>query len=396
MEAPTSQYVGQRNEDEGGILEKACKYGTQVELGSVPEASAATFEIASSTSSEMKLFLRCNSALSRSDFNAPDPDVVLKLVEDKCVRSYRILEPTFSLKKLMKELCQCLLELNTDSNVDKKETQVNITPTPNLLKKSNLKDVLCTKSDCNFNLHCSRPSQTVSMIPNSEWGKKNADEGSGSSMINSLSLVPEQKNQFSFDDIKPVHDVKDITKGQERVRISVLNEVTSDQYPPSFYYIPKNIVYQNAYINLSLARIGDEDCCSDCFGDCLSSSIPCACARETGGEYAYTRDGLLKKEFLDECISMNHDPQKNRLFYCNDCPLERTNNEVQPEPCKGHLVRKFVKECWRKCGCYKQCGNRVVQRGITCNLQVRCFPLIVSFIVCSYFFFFFSVFGFCD
>ncbi|RYQ90983.1 hypothetical protein Ahy_B09g096880 isoform D [Arachis hypogaea] len=41
-----------------------------------------------------------------------------------------------------------------------------------------------------------------------------------------------------------------------------------------------------------------------------------------------------------------------------------------PEECKGHLVRKFIKECWRKCGCDMQCGNRVVQRGLRCKLQV--------------------------
>ncbi|ONK70811.1 uncharacterized protein A4U43_C04F1780 [Asparagus officinalis] len=35
----------------------------------------------------------------------------------------------------------------------------------------------------------------------------------------------------------------------------------------------------------------------DCYGDCLKASIPCACARETGGEYAYTSEGLLKEVF---------------------------------------------------------------------------------------------------
>jgi hypothetical protein len=35
------------------------------------------------------------------------------------------------------------------------------------------------------------------------------------------------------------------------------------------------------------------------FGDCLVEPLPYACATETGGEFAYTRDGLLKEEFLD-------------------------------------------------------------------------------------------------
>ncbi|KAI5436217.1 hypothetical protein KIW84_022618 [Lathyrus oleraceus] len=32
------------------------------------------------------------------------------------------------------------------------------------------------------------------------------------------------------------------------------------------------------------------------------------------------------------------------------------------EPCKGHLKRKFIKECWSKCGCRNHCGNQIVQQ----------------------------------
>ncbi|KAI7998782.1 putative inactive histone-lysine N-methyltransferase SUVR2 [Camellia lanceoleosa] len=70
-------------------------------------------------------------------------------------------------------------------------------------------------------------------------------------------------------------------------------------------------------------------------------------------------------------LKTNHDPQKHCHFYCKECPLEISKNDDIIEPCKGHLVRKFIKECWWKCGCSKQCGNRMVQRGISCNLQVR-------------------------
>ncbi|XP_064949040.1 histone-lysine N-methyltransferase SUVR4-like isoform X5 [Musa acuminata AAA Group] len=187
--------------------------------------------------------------------------------------------------------------------------------------------------------------------------------------LTSCSLVVVQP-QHALGRSRLLHDVNDICKGEERVRISVVNEISREEYPPSFNYIPRNIVYQNAYVSFSLARIGDEDCCADCFSDCLAAPIPCTCARETGGEFAYTSDGLMKKEFLDECISMYREPQKHHLFYCKDCPLERSKNDVLPEACKGHLVRKFVKECWSKCGCSMHCGNRVVQRGITRNLQV--------------------------
>ncbi|KAI3941574.1 hypothetical protein MKW92_004616 [Papaver armeniacum] len=169
--------------------------------------------------------------------------------------------------------------------------------------------------------------------------------------------------------LRPLHDVNDIAKGEENFRISAVNEVSSEPYPPLFFYIPQNIIFRSAHVKCTLSRIADEDCCLGCFGDCMSSSVPCACARVTGGDFAYTLEGFLKENFLNECISMNRYPQ-NHLFYCESCPLERCKNGDLSDPCKGHLERKFIKECWSKCGCNKQCGNRVVQRGISWNLQV--------------------------
>ncbi|XP_031736404.1 histone-lysine N-methyltransferase SUVR4 [Cucumis sativus] len=166
-----------------------------------------------------------------------------------------------------------------------------------------------------------------------------------------------------------LHHMHDLTKGAEKVKISWVNELGNDSIP-KFNYIPNNIIFQNASVNVSLARISEDDCCSSCSGNCLLSSYPCACARETGGEFAYTREGLLKEEFLNHCMSMGCEPKKEHLFFCEDCPIERLKNDYKPDRCKGHLLRKFIKECWRKCGCDMQCGNRVVQRGISCKLQV--------------------------
>ncbi|RDX58292.1 Histone-lysine N-methyltransferase SUVR4 [Mucuna pruriens] len=171
------------------------------------------------------------------------------------------------------------------------------------------------------------------------------------------------------DERNSFHFVNDIAKGSEKVKISLIGEFGCEDLP-KFNYIPSNIIYQSAIVNISLARISDEGCCSDCSGDCLSSSLPCACAQETGGEFAYTPQGLLKEEFLTACISMKNEPQGHHYVYCQECPLEKSKNEYMPERCKGHLVRKFIKECWRKCGCDMHCGNRTVQRGITCKLQV--------------------------
>ena len=184
---------------------------------------------------------------------------------------------------------------------------------------------------------------------------------------NSHSSVVVPKHQLITDAITTVHDVNDLTKGEERVKISWVNNITDD-FPPSYHYIPRNLVFQNAYVNISLSHIGNEDCCSTCMGNCVLSSKPCSCANKSGGGFAYTAEGLLKEEFLEECIAISRNPKN--YFYCKDCPLERSKNDDCLEPCKGHLRRKLIKECWSKCGCGKNCGNRIVQRGITCNLQV--------------------------
>ncbi|CAM0911499.1 unnamed protein product [Alopecurus aequalis] len=181
-------------------------------------------------------------------------------------------------------------------------------------------------------------------------------------------IVPYQAELLSKQ--RPPHDVADISKGEERVRIPIVNDLRNGSCPPLFYYIRKSLVFQSAYINTSLARIGDEDCCADCSSNCLLSSLPCACARSTGGNFAYTPEGLVRATFIDECIAVNHFSEKQEKSYCEVCPLERYKTEASPDPCKGHLARKFIKECWSKCGCGMQCGNRVIQQGIAHNLQV--------------------------
>ncbi|KAL9251550.1 Histone-lysine N-methyltransferase SUVR4-like protein [Drosera capensis] len=67
---------------------------------------------------------------------------------------------------------------------------------------------------------------------------------------------------------------------------------------------------------------------------------------------------------------MNQDPEDHHFVYCKNCPKERFDRKKVRRPCQGHLVKKFIKECWSKCGCGIQCGNRVAQRGITWDLQI--------------------------
>ncbi|XP_011083058.1 probable inactive histone-lysine N-methyltransferase SUVR2 [Sesamum indicum] len=354
---------------------------------------SSDLEIASSPSGEVKISLSCRLALERPEFNMPSLETVLKSVEEKYLRSSKTFDPSFSVINLMKEICQCFRKLGSDSNSESPAT-ISVTSATGVLNESSARDAIAARGLCFSSLNGSVDSQsdaegTLPKPPAFPSSCNDVDDGShpektdgidvhGEDIDNrkmcaeewgDLSLEVIQQPQVTPAMIRSLHDVFDIANGQEKVVIALVNEV-NNECPPSFHYIPQNVVFQNAYVNFSLDRIGDKNCCSSCSVDCLALSTSCACAHATGGEFAYTIDGVIKEELLKECISMNHDPMKHCQFFCNKCPLESSKGEDMVEPCKGHLVRKFIKECWWKCGCNKQCGNRVVQRGITRSLQV--------------------------
>lgn len=301
------------------------------------------FDIVSSSCGRVKLSLKCDGVSEQSNHCCPIINAVLKLVEDNYLMSFKIEGSQLSLKNLLKEICESYLEL---ANV----------PTEGSLENKSTASCLQNNSYSN---------REPLRLDHSE--RNLIKKGLSSASSSSLSLVARQQPMSR--DKKKAFKIYDITNGIEGMGISLLDEIGNGRRP-NFSYIKENTIYQSAYVQFSLARIADDDCCSNCKGDCLSSSVPCACARETGGEFAYTSEGLLREEFLRNSISMYQEPQKHYHFYCEDCPLERAKNIHRPEKCKGHLVRKFIKECWRKCGCKMGCGNRVVQRGITRKLQV--------------------------
>ncbi|KAI3694356.1 hypothetical protein L1987_77321 [Smallanthus sonchifolius] len=293
------------------------------ETSNETNGSTAELDIASSSSGEIKISLRCKSDKENPKFSFKTEDSVLKTMEDKCLKSYKFLDPNFSLKILMKDMCECFLDLGSDHSGEPPVNTDAIPPT----------DPLKTGNDF----------------------EKETENGF------------EENNHFIPD------ETIDIAKGQESVVISLVNEVNIE-CPPSFHYIPKNAVFQNAYVNFSLARIANDNFCSTCFGNCLTSSTPCPCALQTGGDFAYTNEGTIKEDLLDDCIQTKRDPQKCHLSYCKECPLEKPKNEGVLGTCKGHLERSFIKECWLKCGCNRKCGNRVVQCGIRYKLQVFMTP----------------------
>ncbi|CAB4268606.1 unnamed protein product [Prunus armeniaca] len=96
----------------------------------------------------------------------------------------------------------------------------------------------------------------------------------------------------------------------KRVKVSLENGRNTEDLP-IFLYISNNLVYKNAYVKFSLARISHEGFCSHCFGDCLTSSVPCLCAAESWGQFAYTLGGFIKEKFLEECISLKWEPKQD-------------------------------------------------------------------------------------
>ncbi|KAK2648535.1 hypothetical protein Ddye_016024 [Dipteronia dyeriana] len=368
-----------------GVPASSSERRSSNELTIVPEKNPSSLEIASSPMGEVKILLSCNSDVGRSNFHMPSIDELRQSMEERCLRSYKIIDPSFSVMNLLQNVCECFLELTTNSSCESQERLGTVTPC-DLLTKSTAPDALHNGGSKGNIYTCfadvatpqvPRPLQFLNglndlvgtsedMVANgSPMSDKGDPEFSGSC---SLALVTQC--QLTPDDLRAIHDVKNITKGEERVEISWVNEVNHERLP-TFYYIAQNLVYQNASVNFTLSQIGAEHCCSDCFGNCLAttSAIACACARQTG-KFVYTLEGLLDEEFLAECVSITRDPQQQCLLNCRDCPLERSKNEGILEPCKGHLERSIIRECWSKCGCYKQCGNRVVQRGINSKLQV--------------------------
>ncbi|KAG5252309.1 histone-lysine N-methyltransferase SUVR [Salix suchowensis] len=304
------------------------------QLATIPEEASANLEIATSALGEVKISLSCHSMLGRPKFHMPSQDELLKSMQEKCLRSYKIIDPNFSVLQMLKDMCECFLDLATDSSHESQERILNVTPALDLLKKS----------------------AGVGGIKENDYAE-----------YGSLIVVPH--HQLTPDEFRSLNYHSDITKGEEMVEIPWSNEVNS-QFPPVFNYIPRNLIFQNANVNFSLSQIRAENCCSACIGNCLSSSTPCVCSSDSENGFAYTLEGLVKEDFLEDCISLTRNPQRQFLFYCRDCPLERSKNEEMLEPCKGHLKRKYIKECWSKCGCHKHCGNRVVQRGLMCKLQV--------------------------
>ncbi|MBA0763971.1 hypothetical protein Gotri_013360 [Gossypium trilobum] len=335
---------------------------TSCEHATVPDEIPSILEIASSQLGEVTISLSYNSALGGPNFQLPSIDELRGLMELRCLQSYKLIDPNFDVIKILTDMCECISELATNSSNQSQEG--NEMPALDVLKKSP------TRGDAEKNKE--NGCCEAAMMLNESFD----NHCSGNGFVDNVGrkeLVVAPQHHLTSNELRRVLDASDITKGEENFEISWVNEINKE-FPTPFQYISDNLVFQNAHVSFSLSRIGDERCCPTCLGDCLLSQKPCACACQAGGKFAYTPEGVIKEDFLEECISMTRDPQKQCLLNCTECPLERSKADDFPEPCKGHLQRKVIKECWIKCGCNKQCGNRVVQRGVNYKLQVFLTP----------------------
>ncbi|WZY78048.1 probable inactive histone-lysine N-methyltransferase SUVR2 isoform X1 [Brassica rapa] len=317
---PTENNADAETNGHGDDPRTSIKRYSEQRLATTLEESS-TLELASSETGEVKINLSFAPATGGSNLRVPTMEELRRAMEDKCLRSYKILDPDFSVGRFMGDIVTCFLELSKNA-----------------------------------------ANQPPESLPTNVEEKGEAGESKG------LVVVPEC--QISAEDFRLISSINDVTLGKETLEIPWVNEVNS-KVPPPFRYIPQSYVYLDAAVKFSVGNMRDDDQrCSSCCGDCLAPSVACSCATALSGLTSYTKDGLLQNDFLEECVSEARDPQKHVLQFCKECPLEKAKNIEILEPCKGHLKRKAIKECWINCGCINKCGNRVVQHGIHNKLQV--------------------------
>nr|VDC69085.1 unnamed protein product [Brassica rapa] len=357
-------------------------------VATTPEGISA-LELASSATGEVKINLSFAPATGGSSLHAPSMDELRRAMEDVCLRQYKILDPNFSVSRFLNDIASSYLELATKAEQPANQSPENLpslTTNVDVLKKSaaamafaaeggndlaakvmnsanqSPESLQTTKVDVALSKSAAATTANTSTDRN---GHVRDDENSGAGESMGLVVVPEC--HISADELRMISSVSDITFGKETVEIPWVNEVNT-KVPSPFRYMTQSLVYLDAELKFSLGNVKDQ-CCSSCCGDCLSPAMACSCATALGG-FAYTKDGLLQKDFLEECISEARNPQKQVVQYCKECPLEIAKNEETLEPCKGHLKRKAIRECWINCGCTKKCGNQVVQHGLHTKLQV--------------------------
>ncbi|KAL4362069.1 hypothetical protein GQ457_04G026900 [Hibiscus cannabinus] len=98
---------------------------TNCELATIPVETASCVEIASSPLAEVKISISYNNfALGSQNFQLPTIDELRELMEQRCLRSYKIIDPNFDLFNVMNDMCECISELATNSSNQSQEGDV--------------------------------------------------------------------------------------------------------------------------------------------------------------------------------------------------------------------------------------------------------------------------------
>ncbi|KAI3796354.1 hypothetical protein L1987_39024 [Smallanthus sonchifolius] len=314
---------------------EANKNENENEKEDVPSSPCSEIDIASSLNGEVKLtFATCKPP---PGFRIPSLDAVMKHVEDTYQEKIQGFGTRFSLSQLLKDICQCFMEQGNASdhvgnmipsfdNFKEPEKQGGPTNEPIQIPRF----VVSNEFD-----HCLsgklRKQQMVG-IDQLFFDNFKEPEKQGGPAIDPIQ-IPRFMGSSEFD-----HCLSGKLRKQQMVGIDELSGSRTAQ-------IALVIVYPLKYPVRVLLK----------------------------PEVAYTSEGLVDEKFLKNCVDITLNSSKKDYFYCDDCPLERMKkrrtNQLQSSSCKGHLVRKFIKECWYKCCCGFNCGNRVVQRGIQATLQ---------------------------
>jgi hypothetical protein len=104
---------------------------------------------------------------------------------------------------------------------------------------------------------------------------------------------------FFCDQMRPC-DTIDIANGLEAIPVTVNMPQHGNVTLLPFNYICNSIVSGKASLGTNVADIGEEDCYYDCEKDCMTADRGCNCARRTGGKFAYTSQGLLRADLIEE------------------------------------------------------------------------------------------------
>jgi len=95
----------------------------------------------------------------------------------------------------------------------------------------------------------------------------------------------------------------DLSRGFEASPILLVMPETCAPSLSKFRYIRESHVGGEARLNATFDRLRPEDCC-ECGADCLLVGSNCNCSGETGGEFAYNSEGLLKEKFINQVRNM--------------------------------------------------------------------------------------------